>query len=241
MRGRNNNAWRLFALPLALFAMATRCAGAAVDDWQFKLSTATDKVLRGFDLSDRNPYAEAAASWYAGSGPFADVSVSSFALFGPNRPKGVQLVADAGYAWRIEPDWTAQVTVSHYQSWDTPAMQHMRYQELALTAGWRDMVLASVAMSPRAILGPLPPGRTLAYDLVGRLPLAHGLTATAGIGYYDLRASTGPGYGYGNIGLSYQYRSVQLDVMYVATTGAIKALVNGALDNRWVGQVTWHF
>lgn len=228
-------------LLLLMLAMAPARALAGSEDWHFTLSAASDKLLRGLDLSNGHPYVEAAASWYAGPGPFADVSVSSFALLGHDRSSGAQLVADAGYSWRLDSAWSAQVMVAHYQSWNTPTPQHMNYQELALSMGWRDTVVASVAVSPHATIGPLQPAYTLAYDLVGRLPLRHGLTATAGVGYYDLHAAAGTGYGYGSVGLSYQRGPMQIDFKYVATVGAAKAHLNGALDNRWVGQLMWHF
>ena len=240
LRSHKNSAICRGLLPiLASLLPSYACAGA--ENWHFKLSAASDKVLRGLELSDGHPYTEAAASWNAGSGAFADVALSRFAGFGEGSPAGAQFVADAGYGWRIEPNWSAQVMVSHYQSLGSPITQRMDYQEFALTAGWRDSLYASIAMSPHATLGTLQSTRTLAYDLVGRLPLAHGFTASAGIGYYDLQAFADDSRTYGNVGLSYQLGEVQFDVMYMVATSPAKERLKGALNSRWVSQITWHF
>ncbi|WP_107314157.1 hypothetical protein [Burkholderia metallica] len=83
--------------------------------------------------------------------------------------------------------------------------------------------------------------RFAACDLVTRLSLVHGVTATAGIGYYDLHSSSGVGYGYGHVGLSYQHQTLQFDLLYIGTVGRARSQVQSALDNRWVIQAIQHF
>jgi uncharacterized protein (TIGR02001 family) len=229
-----------WCVPLALLAVVSTRAAAAIDDWQFEVGAATAKVTRGMDISYRQSSVSAAADWYSGNGFFAGTSASSFRLF--NTPAtGAEFVANAGDGWRMAGDWSAQVMLSHYQFTHTLQAPRNNYDELVLTAGWRDSVFASVAASPDTGFGRSPSSHAVSYDLVGRLPLMHGWTATAGIGYYDLHSVVGIGYFYGNVGLTYQYRALQFDLAYIATSSEAKAHFGQSVSDRCVADVTWHF
>ncbi|WP_338639638.1 hypothetical protein [Burkholderia pyrrocinia] len=99
-----------------------------------------------------------------------------------------------------------------------PQVARFDYDELVVTVGWRDSVFASVSVSPNTTgFGASPSMFAASYDLVGRLPLVHGWTVTAGVGYFELRRVLDFGYIYGNAGLTYQFRSWQFDLLYIAT------------------------
>ncbi|MBN3782140.1 hypothetical protein G3O06_32055 [Burkholderia sp. Ac-20345] len=228
-------------LILVFLGMACRVADAALEDWRFELGVASDKVSRGLDLSNRRPSLQAAASWYPGNGLFAGASVSAFPRTGLSSSIGTAVDVDAGYVWRLDSKWQAQVAVANHQLTGSSFSQSMTYRELAATVRWQDAIFATVSVSPDTPTGRFRGLHFVACDLVARLPLAHGVTATAGIGYYDLHTSDSPGSGYGNVGLSYQYRAVQLEILYIGTIGRSKSLVQGALDNHWIFQTIWHF
>jgi uncharacterized protein (TIGR02001 family) len=222
------------------FAVLSSPAAAASDDWQFEAGVTTNKVTRGMDIGNRQPSVSAGANWYPGNGFFAGASAAS--LRSARRPaNGVEVVVNGGYGWRLAGDWSAQAMLSHYQFLQGSQSSRFNYDELVLTAGWRDSVFASVALSPNTGFGPSPSSRAVAYDLVGRLPLVHGWTATAGIGYYDLHSVLGIGYVYGNVGLTYQYRAWQFDVSYIATNNEAKAHLGPGASNRWIADAIWHF
>lgn len=222
------------------FAVLSSPAAAASDDWQFEAGVTTNKVTRGMDIGNRQPSVSAGANWYPGNGFFAGASAAS--LRSARRPtNGVEVVVNGGYGWRLAGDWSAQAMLSHYQFLQGSQSSRFNYDELVLTAGWRDSVFASVALSPNTGFGPSPSSRAVAYDLVGRLPLVHGWTATAGIGYYDLHSVLGIGYVYGNVGLTYQYRAWQFDVSYIATNNEAKAHLGPGAANRWIADAIWHF
>ncbi|MGN8139190.1 TorF family putative porin, partial [Paraburkholderia sp. 22099] len=163
------------------FAVLSLPAAAASDDWQFEAGVTTNKVTRGMDIGNRQPSVSAGANWYPGNGFFAGASAAS--LRSARRPtNGAEVVVNGGYGWRLAGDWSAQAMLSHYQFLQGSQSSRFNYDELVLTAGWRDSVFASVALSPNTGFGPSPSSRAVAYDLVGRLPLVHGWTATAGIG-----------------------------------------------------------
>ncbi|TKC81317.1 hypothetical protein FAZ69_28735 [Trinickia terrae] len=241
MMALTRDAIALYALVL-LLAAPWPCHAAASSDWQFEAGVETENITRGMDISDRKPSVHAAATWYPGSGFFAGTSVSSIRSPGGSQT-GAKFVTDAGYTWRLGNDWGAQVALSDYRFTRIPYAYRIDYDELVLSAGWRDSIFASIGFSPNTGMGPSPRSWAVAYDLVGRVPLSHGFSATAGIGYYDLRQEVGGGYAYGNAGLTYQYHAWQFDVSYVATraSAAAQAALGGLLVNRWYADAIWHF
>lgn len=229
-----------YAIPLA--AVVTTVPSAWADDaWHFQVGATTDRIKRGIDESQGEPSVDVSASWYPGTGPFAGVSGWTVRPF-YGTPRGGEFVADAGYGWRAG-DWSAQAIVLHYQFAHTPAAKQLEYDEAALKAGWREVLFASVTASPNTSYGGSARTLALAYNLVGHYPLAHGFSATAGIGYYDLHAGIGNGFFYDDIGLNYQYRSLQFQVAYFGTQAPAptERRFGSMLVHRWVAQVSWSF
>jgi uncharacterized protein (TIGR02001 family) len=214
----------------------------ALDDWQFELGASTDNLSRGMDISYQQPSVHAAATWYPDSGLFAGLSAASIRAFGTPQT-GAETVANLGYVWRASSEWSAQAMLADYRFMHVPFAYREDYDELVMTAGWHDQLYASVAFSPNSGFGPSRRSWTVAYDLTGRLPLAYGFSATAGIGWYDVQAELGSGYAYGNAGLSWQYRSTQFDVSYVTThaPAQLEARLGHTLVHRWVADAIWHF
>jgi uncharacterized protein (TIGR02001 family) len=233
--------WRvLLALSIA---MTGTSPAAAADDWQFEAGAATDYYSRGIEASYRQPSVHVAGTWYPGSGFFAGASATSI-RFDDTPQTGAEFISNAGYVWRFGGDWSAQAMLADYRFVKVPLAHRDDYDELVLTAGWRDSVFASIALSPNTGFGMSPRSRAVAYDIVGRLPLGHGFSATAGIGYYDIGAELGGGYVYGNAGLTYQYRAWQFDATYVASRASapVRASILGSgLNDRWIADVIWHF
>lgn len=229
-------------LLLLLVLSIARPAAAAIDDWRFQLSAATARTTRGLNQSDGQPVVGAAASWYPAGGLFAGISAASFKI--PRFSQtGAEIIASGGYGWRIAGDWTVQALLTHYQYEHVPFASRMNYDEAELRGGWRDSVYVSVTASPNTGFGPSPRSRAFSYDVTGRLPLVRGFSATAGIGYYDLRAQTGVGYVYGDVGMTYQYRSAQFDLWYIFTHGSATAdaRIGPILFNGLIADVVWHF
>ena len=133
--------------------------------------------------------------------------------------------------------------LADYRFLRTSFANRVSYDELLLSEAWRDAVYASVSLSPNVGLGPSPKSWAISSDLVGHLPLAHGFSITTGIGYGDVRQEVGSGVLYGNAGLTYQYRSVQFDIMYVATrvSETLRAKLGKLVVNRWVADFIFHF
>ncbi|WP_133300404.1 hypothetical protein [Paraburkholderia lacunae] len=178
---------------LLLFLSAPRPALAASEDWQVEAGIATDKVTRGMDISYHQPSESLAGSWYPGNGFFAGASAASI-RWGDPMTTGAGFVVNAGYGWRLSGDWTAQAMLSHYQFTRAPSASRFNYDELVLTAGWRDSVFASPATP---LLGGgrtgSPAGHTGRYP--GRMLLSGNFTSQVSGLPSDVRfdAATGDG------------------------------------------------
>ena len=73
-------------------------------------------------------------------------------------------------------------------------------------------------------------------------PLIGKLSATAGIGYYELDGAKGIGYGYWSIGAAYDLAPVTFAVSFVgASSDANLLFYNAAVGGRWSGTVIWRF
>ncbi len=232
---------RLALLATLCLLLAWAPPALALDDWVFEVGTVTDNTTRGVDFSDHRPSVYAGATWYSGNGPFAGLSVSSVRF--PGSSQGLGTVTNVGYEWRFEQDWAARVMLADYRFAHVPLANRLDYDEFVLTTGWREALYASISLSPNTGFGTTPKSRAIAYDLVGRFPMRYGFSAIAGIGYGDVRAELGSAVIYGDAGLSYQYRSLQLSLLYIATRTSAQAEAQSGslLVNRWVAGATWHF
>lgn len=229
-------------IPFVCVATFSLRAPAEPSDWQSQVNAATDRINRGIDQSVNTPSTGAGVDWYPGSGLFAGASAWTIKLF-DGAPLGGEFLVDVGYAWRWKADWSLTAMLAHYQFAHSPAASHLEYDDLDLIGSWRDFVFFSVSASPNTAYGPSPRTWAYSYNLTTHVPLSHGLSAIAGVGYYDLQAGLGGGFLYDNIGLSYQYRDVNFQVGYFGTraSAAIHADLDPSLVHRWVAQVSWHF
>lgn len=222
-------------------AVASTPSARASDDWSFQVGGTTDRINHGIDLSRNEPSVDVSANWYAGAGPFFGASAWTVHPFSGTSP-GAEFAVDGGYGWRAG-DWSVRAMGMHYQFAHTPEAALLAYDDVGLEVGWREAVFASVTASPNTSYGGSARTLALTYNLVGHYPLAHGFSATAAVGYYDLHAGLGSGFFCGDIGLNYQYRSLQMQVAYFGTRApaGIQARLGFLLVHQWVAQLSWSF
>lgn len=243
MRHRRPTPRLLQAVTLLCCALLLASPRASAGDFQLLGDVVTDRTNRGLDRSDDKPSVGVQASWYPASGWFATASASTVKL-AHSVPTGAQFIVNGGYQWRLESDWSLSLMLSHYQFSRTSEAEHFEYDELGLTGGWRDCLFVTVTGSPNAAADSISPRtRAYSYNLIGHLPLGGRLSAVAGLGYYDLHAGLDTGYTYGDIGLSYQFHSMQFQVSYVGTRAPERAkqVLGPILVHRWVAQMSWYF
>jgi uncharacterized protein (TIGR02001 family) len=223
---------------LLSMASASRADGLGGD-----LGVASNEVFRGLSQSDNqiSPQADlhyTQARWYAGVSAVGVRRGSNYAV-------GAGLIAYLGYQQRFGEDWNGSVVLRHY---DYPGFQFRSlydYEELGVSFGWRERIVATVIASPDVYFADLRGnyGRGAAYtfELSSRQPLPYGFSANAGLGYYDLQHQIGTGYAYGSIGLGRQWRAVDFDLRYVGTNATAKRRFDGFADNRVILSMLWLF
>jgi hypothetical protein len=73
-------------------------------------------------------------------------------------------------------------------------------------------------------------------------PLIGKLSATAGVGYYELDGANATGYAYWSIGAAYEIAPISVALSFVgASRDANLLFYNAAVGGRWSGTVIWRF
>jgi uncharacterized protein (TIGR02001 family) len=232
---------------LAILVMASVPAGTlAAGSVGGHVAATTDYVFRGVSQTRGGSAAQADLHYKTPSGWFAGAWASTVDL-NPGAGATFELNAYAGRAWPAGDDWNARVTAVQYVYPNDGAAFDYDYFELVASVAWLDRVVASIAWSPDTsrygvYYGPVLNRRALTYELVGRWPLRDELSATASAGYYDLSDLFDTGYGYGSLGLTYDFRSLQFDLAWFATSHRAEELFGREVaGNRWSFTVAWRF
>jgi uncharacterized protein (TIGR02001 family) len=223
-----------------LLSLAARAHAQGVGG---SVGLATDYVFRGLSmnegqLSPQLDLHDVLGQWYGG------VSAEEVRR-GEDERAGAELIGYIGYQYRIGDDWTNQVTLRHY---DYPGNAHRTrydYDELGLSFAWRERIVLTLIASPDTYavdyLGNYGSGTAFCYELVGRQPLPYGLSAVAGVGYYDLRQQIGTGYAYWSAGLEYRWHSWAFDLRYVGTDATARLHFEDDAGDRAVFSAFWLF
>jgi uncharacterized protein (TIGR02001 family) len=227
--------WFVALLSLASVSRAQGLAGS--------VGLATDDLFRGLSqnagqLSPQVDLHEVVGQWYGG------VSAAG-ARRGENVGLGAELIAYAGYQQRFGDDWIDRVTLRHYDYPGNPHRSRYDYDELGLSFGWRERIVFSVIASPdtysQDYQGNYGSGAAFCYELVAQQPLPRGLSAIAGLGYYDLRRQIGTGYAYWSAGLEHRWGSWAFDLRYVGTDRASRHHFEDDAGDRAVLSAFWLF
>jgi uncharacterized protein (TIGR02001 family) len=148
-----------------------------------------------------------------------------------------------GHRFDLSSTWSATLTAVNYSYQGGNAPSSNDYQELSAAVSYLDSWTVTLAADPNAVrydrgyrLGRYP---AYTLDASAQLPLIGRLFVTAGAGYYT---SEHAGYGYGNAGLAFEFRSLRLDAgYYVAPDRAHTLFPYGRAGSRFAGSVSWHF
>jgi uncharacterized protein (TIGR02001 family) len=223
---------------LLLFASACRADGFGGD-----LGIASDEVLRGQTQSDHQASPQADLHYSSRDGFYGGLSVVGVRR-GDRDSVGAGLIPYLGYQQRLGDDWSASLVARHYEYPGYRPRNVYDYEEFAAAVTWRDLIVGTVMMSPKAYFvdseGNYGRGPVYTYELSGRLPLPLGLSANVGAGYYNLHGAIDVGYAYWSVGLGKQWRSWNFDVRYIGTDSTAKRRFDLA-ENRVVVSALWLF
>ena len=235
--------WAVVSLSAVLLIGAPYCARAQTFGGSLYLTT--DYLVRGISRSDDHAALQLDLHYLDPSGFLADFFTSN-TQFDPSAPRDAELSGFLGYVWTAARDWQGKILVGNYSYPWNRAGSLYNYDEVALEAGYRDWLRIDVAYSPDT--------RRYYYDrgtvrgqaewaeLNVQRPLIGKLSATAGVGYYELDGRNAVGYGYWSIGAAYDIAPVSLAVTYVGASSEANLLFyNAAVGGRWSGTVIWRF
>ncbi|HWW20287.1 MAG TPA: TorF family putative porin [Steroidobacteraceae bacterium] len=224
--------------PLLLLVSVCHADGIGGD-----VGISSDEVFRGLSQSDHqwSPQLDlhySFSGWYAG---LTAVGVRR----GQYESVRAGLIAYLGYQYRLNDDWAMSLAARHYDYPGYPYRHYYDYEEGALSVSWRELIVATVMASPNVYFadfqGRAARGPAYTYEIGGRLPLAYGFCANAGVGYYNLDRQIGTGYAYWSTGISKQWRSVNFDLRYVGTDETATRRFEQFAENRLVFSALYLF
>jgi len=231
------------AMSIVLWSASPLCEGA--EQWGGSIDLTSDYLVRGISRSDDHPALQLDLHYVSSSGFVAGAFASSTQI-DPVARRDAELSAFLGYVWSDGNDWQGKILAADYSYPWNQAGSLYNYDEVALDAAYRDWLRIDIAYSPDT--------RRYYYDrgtvrgqaewaeLNVQRPLVGKLSATAGIGYYELDGRSGAGYGYWSVGAAYDIAPVSFAVTYVGASGEANLLFyNAAVGGRWPGTVIWRF
>lgn len=230
---------------MSLAAFSPACLAA--DAWGGSLALTSDYFVRGITRTNDLEALQLDLHYLDSTGFVAGFFTSNTQI-DPYERRDAELNGYVGFTWTGSGDWHGRVLGGYYVYPWNPEGSRYNYGEIDVDIGYQGWVDVALSYSPDA-------PRYARSGLVGvsgesvELNLQHSiirkLSATAGIGYYNMsgaRGAAGADYLYWSAGLAYDLAPVALAVSYIDTTAGAKTLFyDNAATGRWTGTVIWRF
>jgi uncharacterized protein (TIGR02001 family) len=222
--------WALAAAPLL--------AAAADGPWSGTLGATTDYVFRGVSQTYDSGALQLGVNYQSPPGWFAGAWTSNVDPY-PFGATALELDLYGGIRRPLGDEFSVALTYTHYQYLDDSRPYRYNYDEIAVSVGYLDEIVASISYQPDSTLysdlGFANRRPSLAYELALRYPLPAGLALTAGAGYYDLQRLFGVSYVAGDAGIQYVYRRATFELTRFYADSTVRRLYEGASANgNWV-------
>ena len=229
------------------------CPAAQAVSFGGDAAITTDYIYRGLSETDHKGAVQLDLHASLASGTFAGVWASS--LDHNVKPfASYDLEEYIGQRFDLSSAWNTSITATNYSYLGGNQRHSYDYQQISASVSYLDRWTLSISAIPNAVRysGYEWLGRYAAYDVEtsGQWLIWKGLYATAGAGYYLFSGSNAGwedrqpsvGYGYGNIGLAYEWRSWRVDVGYFLTQDRAQTLFLYTYANQRVaGTLSWRF
>jgi uncharacterized protein (TIGR02001 family) len=220
---------------LSLLAPVCRADGP----WNASIGATNDYVLRGVSQTYDSAAVQLGANYVNPAGWFVGAWGSNVDPY-PHGGASVELDLYAGLTRPIGSDFSARLAYTHYTYLDDPRPERYDYDEIALSAAYLDRIAVTLSVLPDlssySEFGFARHEPCGSLEVTGRWPVWHDLSATAGAGYYDLQRLFGVSYWAGNVGASYVYRRLTLEVAHYFAQGTVSRLYEEQSANG-----TWTF
>jgi uncharacterized protein (TIGR02001 family) len=217
-------------------------AARADDRWGGSIGVTTDYIYRGISYSNERSALQGGVQWQGlpGWSVGAWASTADFV-----RDVDYELDLHAARAWSLNEDWALQFGIVHYD-YSGATDHNYDYDELTASVSFQQRVTASVAWSPnttRWSRGVFARERqAISYELTLLEPIGRHWSVCAGAGHYDLSDLFDAGYWYWNVGVAFNWESLQVDVLHIDTDATAERLFGSRLTGgRWTAALTWRF
>jgi uncharacterized protein (TIGR02001 family) len=148
--------------------------------------------------------------------------------------------------WTLNSDWAVQVTATHYTFPNDPRQSSYDYEELTTSLSYKSRLFASATWTPNLTrysnFGFVRNQSAVSYEMAATQPLIRQISASAGLGYYDLPSPLQADYWFWNLGLACSFGRAQLALTYIDTDEtAAHAFGYEVTGSRWAGSLAWRF
>jgi uncharacterized protein (TIGR02001 family) len=243
MAGRRIELASIVGIAAGVAMLVPLCAPAA-ERWNGSIAAATDYIYRGISLSDHGPAVQGGLQWQIADGWSAGAWASTVDFPGRGGAS-YEIDLHLSRSWALNPDWSAQLGVAHYEYPDDTWLSY-DYDELTASLSFQQRITGSVAYSPNATrYGDDTPVRNksaISYELTVQEPVSPYWAICAGVGYYDLDDLFDTGYVFWNAGVTFSWNALQIDVLHIDTDAEAERLFGyRASRHRWTAALSWRF
>ena len=211
------------------------------------ISYTSDYIFRGISQTGGRGAGQLDVRLSTADGTFAGVFASTLSHLWWRRGQGYtgwnyELEGYLGHRFDLSPSWSITTTGTSYSYVGGDAPTSNDYQELSVTTAYLDLWTVELAWIPNAVRA--DGYGTKRYPAVAtstsvQVPLIGRLAATAGVGYY---LTDHDGYGFGNVGLAFEFKRLRFDAgYYVAEERAATLFPYGRAGSRYAATVSYHF
>jgi uncharacterized protein (TIGR02001 family) len=239
--------WAVLGLSAAPCARAISFGG--------DVAVTSDYIYRGYSQTNNRGALQLDLHASAQTGTFIGVWTST--LDDHYRPWASFDVEEyIGQRFDLSSAWNTSITATNYQYLGGHQGYSSDYQQITASVSYLDRWTFAFSAIPNMLrygqYGEYRLGRYPAYDAEtsGQWLIGNGFFITAGAGYYlfmgtDSMPTRHPsvGYGYGNVGLAYEWRNLRLDVGYFVTqkARARRLFPYPTANDRFAGTLSWRF
>ncbi len=176
----------------------------------------TDYVYRGVTYSDSHGAVQIGGDVSLDSGLFFGVWGSTVDISnGPGRQRDLEIDYYVGYGYEISNKWSVTAHVVAHNFPGAKGEFDYDYVEYSLTTNYNDRLWLEYSYSPDLFHSGQS---TQNLDLYSEWPTVGQLTLGAGFGIYDVSNLTGADYSYWQLGVTYPFGVVDIDLRYFATS-----------------------
>ena len=200
----------------------------------------TDYVFRGVSYSDGDPAAQVGIDVSFDSGIFLGAWGSTVDLSNPPfSERDREVIYYLGYNHTVSSDWSVGANYVAYRYPAADGLVDYDYDEYMLTLNYRDRAWFEYAHSPDLYSTGYS---TDNYRAHVEWSMPQRITASAGLGYYDVSGLNGDSYSYWELGVMRPFGIVDLDLRYHDTSHWVPIISSPErADSRIVFSVRFQF